>query len=622
MGWELDPDFALQSRVVFGRTGTLYWTIACAAAVASAALTSRDSDVGLLFLTPGLALLFFALPYSAVQLLALERDGRFDQHRLAGRPPLALGTAVLAGASWPMWMTGAVLLACGMRMGAHLRGLDVAALMSAGIAVALSTLALPGGQLEGWLLRVGLAIVALIAAALTQAEMDKVRPFERYGGAVVLASAVAAAVLLPRVLRRLYRPSGAIGRMPSTILRPVLDIRRTRLPEMVRALLGSGAGASGAIAIAVAIVAVLCLSATWTTSLDVDFQRTMTGLFLYSPLVLAAYNVSTSIARERQTGALDRILLSGRPSRVALQLGSGFALPYLAIAAVVPPTVIMLGWRMESPLFWMWTPLAVMFAGAGLAEGVRGRGVGLYFGAVLYYLADANTFSVAVLVSGCWIPWVWSVASLSRSRGAPLTGAAAVLAAAWVGAVAVFLAGQGSYPFLIVGGLAAVGAGLFVPDGAPGYGTGTRALCVIAAGLAGGAAECAVISGSVVHWSGSEWPHWLVRGPFVFKLVFAVTGGLYAAAGILIGWLIHNLSGHKPRDSRVLRAIPLLIGYVLLPYVFHVPGVEVFVRRISRAIEWSRFLVVDFLVLACLAVAIVVLMALEWRRCNALERRS
>ena len=607
MAWEIDPDFALQSRVVFGRTGVLFWTIACAAAVVSAATASHDSEFAALLLTPGLALLFFALPYSAVQLLALERDGRFDQHRLAGRPPLALGTAVLTGASWPMWMTAGVLLVCGVRMGGHLPVLDAAALMSAGIAVA----------------RVGLAIVALIAVALTQLEVDNSRPFERYAAAVLLAGAVAAAVLLPRAMRRLYRPRAAGGRMPSTILRPVLNMRRTRLPEMTRALLGSGAGAWGAIVIAGVVVIVLCLSATWRIGRDVDFRRSITAACLYCPLILAAYNASTSIARERQTGALDRILLSGRPWRVAPQLGSGFGLPFLAIAAAVPPTVMMLGWQTEPPLLWMWAPLAVMLIGAGLAEGIRGRGVGLYIGAILYFLWDANTLSVAVLVSGFWIPWVWLVASFGRSRGAPLTGAAAVLAAAWVGAVAVLLAAQGSQPFLIVAGFAAVGAGLFVPDGAPGYGARTRALCVIAAALGAGGAEYLVVAGRVTHWTRhSAWPHWLIGGPIEVQLVFAVTGALYAAGGILLGWLLHNLFGRRPLDSRVLRAVPLLIAFILLPYIFVVPGAELLAWRISRAIDWSRYFVVDLLVLACLAGTIVALMAVEWRRCNGLEPRS
>jgi hypothetical protein len=408
--------------------------------------------------------------------------------------------------------------------------------------------------------------------------------------------------------------------MPSTILRSVLNIRRTRLPEMVRALLGSGAGASGALVIAAAAVGMLCWSATWKSSYDVeDFRRSMTAAFLYGPMILSGYNVSTSIARERQTGALDRILLSARPWRVALQLGFGFALPYLAIAAVVPPTVIMLGWRTDPPLFWMWMPLAVLLTGAGLAEGVRDRGVGLYLGAIMYFLWDANTLSVAVLASGCWIPWVWSVASLGRSRGAPLTGLAAVLAAAWVGAVAVLLSAQGSYPFLIVAGFAAVGAGLFVPSGAPGFGVRTRALCVVAAALAGGLAEYYVVSGGVRHWSGSgsDWPHWLIWRPFEVQLVFAVIGGLYAAGGILIGWLIHNLFGRKPLDSRVLRAVPLLLAYILLPYVFAVPGVEGLAWRISRAIGWSRFLIIDLLVLAVLSLIVVALLATEWRRVRA-----
>lgn len=68
MAWEIDPDFALQSRVVFGRKGVLLWTVACAAAVVSAATASHDFAFGMLLLTPGLACLAVAI----VALMALE----------------------------------------------------------------------------------------------------------------------------------------------------------------------------------------------------------------------------------------------------------------------------------------------------------------------------------------------------------------------------------------------------------------------------------------------------------------------------------------------------------------------------------------------------------------------
>jgi hypothetical protein len=144
------------------------------------------------------------------------------------------------------------------------------------------------------------------------------------------------------------------------------------------------------------------------------------------------------------------------------------------------------------------------------------------------------------------------------------------------------------------------------------------------AALAGGVAEQYVVSGGVRHWtgSGSDWPHWLIWKPLRVQLVFAVTGGLYAAAGLLLGWLIHNRFGRKPLHSRVLRAVPLLIGYIFLPLVFAVPGIEALMTRIGLAIGCSRYLVVDFLVLVGLAVAIVALLAVEWRRFNGRAARS
>ena len=173
MAWEIDPDFALQSRITFGRAGM----VACAAAAIAAggAVLFGSSDAGLsgLLLTPAFVLLFIALPYSALQVIALDRDGRFDQRRLAGRPGLALGAAVLTGSSWLFWVTGAALLLAAVAAGGQVRILDVAVLVALGMAIALLLLVMPDDRAGTWLLRAAVLIVALILAALAQVDVRR-----------------------------------------------------------------------------------------------------------------------------------------------------------------------------------------------------------------------------------------------------------------------------------------------------------------------------------------------------------------------------------------------------------------------------------------------------------------
>lgn len=607
MAWELDPDFALQSRITYGRSGTYMWTLACVAALASLVFF-RTPTTAKILLVPGLFLLFIALPYSAVQVLALERDGRFDQHRLAGRPPLALGLAVLAGSSWPLWLTAATLIFCAIRMDSGVR-VDLPLLVSLGITLALLMLAMPRGRIETWLLRAAILMAAAIVVFLNQAELDSPRPLPRYSRMILVAAAVTSACAFPWVMRRMYRPARQ-AKMPSTILRPWLNLTHTRAPEFVRTLLGSGDGAAGALVLSIAAATL----PAWPIARDATVRENLALLLLYGPVLLAAYNCSTGGARERHTGSLDRVRLAGRPWRVALQLGAGYSLPYLAITATVAVTLIALRWDVTY-LLWPLLPVAALLVGVGLVEGFRGRPVGLYIVAALLCLSATDAVENAVVYSGFWIAWICAAASLRRADDAPLKGAAAVIAAAYVGVLAIQLAWHMTHPFLVVAGFAALPLGLFVPDGKPGGGAGHRSLCVLAVGVAAGVMEYAALS-TTGGWSvTSSWPHWrLFPAAPALKLVFAITGGLYAAAGFLTGWLVHNLFGGNPTRSRRLRSIPLLFGLAAVPNIFAVPGLESFAWKLSRAIDWSRFFVMDLLVLAALSLIVVALLAIEWRR--------
>jgi hypothetical protein len=257
-----------------------------------------------------------------------------------------------------------------------------------------------------------------------------------------------------------------------------------------------------------------------------------------------------------------------------------------------------------------------VLVGAGLVEGFRGRPVGLYTGTVLLCFSGQDALQNAIVYSGFWIAWLCAVAALRRSGDAPLRGPAAVIASAYVGVVAIKLASHINHPFMVVAGFAALPLGLFVPDGRPGTGARQRWMCVLTAGLAAGIMEYAARSTGGSYTDTSSWAqHWqLPPGMSPLKVVFSITGGLYAAAGFLLGWLIHNLCGGAPLRSRLLRAFPLLFALAALPQVFFVPGIESFALRVGRAVNWSQFLVMDILVLAVLLLVVVTLLAIEFRR--------
>src|SRR5439155_4304383 len=126
----------------------------------------------------------------AVQILGLERDGRFDQHRLAGRPPLALGLAVLAGSSWPLWLTSTVFLVSAILMDRNVSPVNLGLLVSLGITLALLLLAMPRGRVDTWLLRIAILMAAVIAVFLSQAELNGTRPLAQHAGLILVVAAL------------------------------------------------------------------------------------------------------------------------------------------------------------------------------------------------------------------------------------------------------------------------------------------------------------------------------------------------------------------------------------------------------------------------------------------------
>jgi hypothetical protein len=261
--------------------------------------------------------------------------------------------------------------------------------------------------------------------------------------------------------------------------------------------------------------------------------------------------------------------------------------------------------------------VASLFIGTGLAEGLRGRPVGLYTAAALLCLSSRNGGQNAIVYSGFWIAWVTAAASL-RSSEPPLTGLAAILASAYIGAVSVELYRGISHPFLVIAGFAALPVGVMVPDGRPGFGAWRRALCVLSAGVAAAVMEYYAVMTPDSYTVTSSWMRWShVHAGTGVHVVLAVTAGLYAACGVFLGWLIHNLFGRTPLRSRLVRALPLLIALAAAPKIFVVPGVEALALGLARGSGWAKSEIAEWLMLALLSFAVVGLLTVEWRRAAA-----
>src|SRR5687767_11088018 len=107
---ELNPDFALQSRLSFGRGARYGWLITAGTLVVAFGgfQLQVPFDVGLL--RAGLFLLLASLPYGAIQVRALDRRGHLDARRLTGGSPLGLAIALVGGSAWVLLFSGGAVL--------------------------------------------------------------------------------------------------------------------------------------------------------------------------------------------------------------------------------------------------------------------------------------------------------------------------------------------------------------------------------------------------------------------------------------------------------------------------------------------------------------------------------
>jgi hypothetical protein len=243
---DINPDFALQSRLSFGRGARYAWGLAAVAVVIAFNPRADPNTTAAALARAGAFLLLGALPYGAINVRGLDTGGRLDARRLTGRSPIALALALVGGSAWALLLMGAVLLLAGLAGGASVSAFTLAALLAMGATMALVVLLLPSSaQIDSWLLLVllGLGSVATVYV------MGNDRAVAL---GVLIVSAVICPWALPLALRRMRAAADQTGGPPRSLLRPLAQLQSTSRPEIARAFLAAGQSVAIAGIIAVA----------------------------------------------------------------------------------------------------------------------------------------------------------------------------------------------------------------------------------------------------------------------------------------------------------------------------------------------------------------------------------
>jgi hypothetical protein len=382
MAWEIDPDFALHSRLSFGRRKVLWLTLAAATSVVALFVVPNVRLQGL-FGIVGATLIGIAPPYGALHVISLERGHLLDLRRLAGRPSLGWMLASIFGTSWLLLALAVPLLLASPDLGFGV--IPSLATLWVGMTVALLLLGAPGLQdVDGRLL---LAVVLLIAFATTvvgwRARMHPVM--------FLAGSAAAVAAALPAALRQMRRRRSLRVRTVRNPFGRVVRLSRSQRPEFARSVLMAGPSvlAAGFIGL---LTAVGLGMRVWNEWPRIDPSRWVQplGMMAYTALLIAVIGCSTQGRRERASGGVDRIrLTSQRPWPVVFQMAAGDALPLLLVSIMCIGVI----WPASpySPAVRAWPAVAALAILTGLAEGLQGRKLGTY---------------VLPLAAICWF-WYW-----------------------------------------------------------------------------------------------------------------------------------------------------------------------------------------------------------------------
>jgi hypothetical protein len=554
MRWTNDPDIALQSRVAFGPR-TPYLTVMTIAGLTLALYVSSaplDVAVGILSAILGGAILV-ALPFAAIHIAALDRDGRLDLHRLAGRSDAALGGALLIGSSWLLVAAGipGVILVNWLGLGY----LQIGALLMVSIASAAMLMAVPRAT------EADNGAVAAILVIATIAITGGMLAFPHIAMRVAALSAIVVIAAGPFAFRRLRRPAPPAARGAGVFR---TRSRASRFPEFARALAASQRWWIVGLGVVVPALALSIVRRDYVASEQAELMSGLGGALL----VAVGITASMWLRRERSLGGIDRICLSGqRRWSVVAQIAAAVVAPFL-ILAMACAAILATASPGHARLFVFWPPLAALMVGAGMVEALRGRRLGTYVIPLMFVTGMAafgnHGATWWVPLTAVWIPLVMAAGVLERPDAAPISNRLLPLAAAAAGAcLTATLLTESRFYFassvILLAGFMSVIAGILLPD-RMGSRVFRRVLIVsMTCGLAAGLTEYFGIGPQMRSFVATRLPADSLLQP----LPFSILAGCLAGTGFAFGAVIHHRHAGTPNGSLGWRMIPLFGGFLI-----------------------------------------------------------
>jgi hypothetical protein len=551
----LDPDFALQTRLSFGRDGRYALAIVATALIIGFGGIGTDESPGIALARAGMLLLIAAPPYAAVNIRALERDGRLDARRLTGRAPHALAAALLAGSSWAMAIPGAALLLAAAVSGRPPSVLMLAAMASLAVAVMLLILVVPAPvRVDSWTLIVLLASGLIVAVQAIMHDRGAAIGLLVVGGIVCGWAG-------PVALRRMRVRPAPVSGPAAKLLHSLADMKKTARPEFSRALLSSGASLLAGLELSIAAPFVVYALTRRLTPEARDLYEVM---LVYTPLLLAGYDIATRLHADRQSGGFDRLRLTARaPGAVVLEQATALAGPFVLVSLVAAAAVAILD-PANARILERWPIIAIILVLGPAAGALRGQRIALTLLVVMPLAGAVGRTGLA------WPPAILTAATVialillggelgTRAMSGRWTMAGAAGVAFVAGAIA-----EDAWSGIFVAAVLPPALGLFVSQRTR-LEARTIAGCAVAAAVAAGVAEYLWVRGDVgfqvspvIMRTGTYYrPLGIGAGPY------AVIVAASAAASVFFACRAVNRWPNDARRSFIVRALPLVAAFAL-----------------------------------------------------------
>ena len=597
---ELNPDFALQSRLSFGRGARYAWLLSAAAVLLTLEEGVTGGAPGVTSMRAGALLLLGALPYGAIHVRALERKGQMETRRLTAGSPARLALALIAGSSWALVLSGALLLAAGAAAGHPLAPLTLAAIVALSIAMTLVLLLLPASyQLDSWvlLLLLGVAVFQIV---------ESMRGDRSVAIGLLIVSLAIVPWALPMALRRMRAPIPKSAGAPVSIMRLVVRLGATTHAELARGLVSAGQSFSAAPAVAI--------GGTWliwwlTRNVHPTARDIFEVLFVYGPLVLAAYDTASRVAHEHSTGGLDRIRLTGQSAwRVVIEIALAFSMPFVGVSLVCATAVALFD-PANRRLLGGWPIAAVVLVLVPMIGALQGKKPGVFIAIAILLAIGLGTADVDRGVGVVAVATVIGLAAASMDRGLRQRlepGAAAAGAAGLAAVVAGIVHTSVGGP--VVAAILALTAGLLFPGRAR-IAPRTIALCAGAAALTAAVADVVWGNGRFgvgvrVFQTSFGTVYMPARGSRVaYSWLIAMNAGI----GLAFGCYALNQVRGRTFGGLALRAAPAAVSAAIL---IGSHRFRVYEERFMERVGYSGAAIFDLLFLMALAFATLFL---AWR---------